>query len=68
MTKLDLDDLEAKVNGGKRIRPTLIRRLQAEIASLRAENEILRRDNEYLLKINQNLQRELTRLETLHYP
>ena len=39
----------------------LIRRLQAE-------NESLSNDNKYLLKINQNLQRELTRLETLHYP
>jgi hypothetical protein len=39
----------------------LIRRLQAE-------NETLSKDNKYLLKINQNLQRELTRLETLHYP
>jgi hypothetical protein len=39
----------------------LIRRLQAE-------NGSLSNDNNHLLKICQNLQRELTRLETLHYP
>jgi hypothetical protein len=41
---------------------------RVEKEKLMAINESLSNDNKYLLKINQNLQRELTRLETLHYP